>query len=98
MSLDEEARRGDEARRIVEDPLVQEALRAIREEIISQWSQTPARDSEAREWIWRHYKVVEKFEGLLRSYIESGRFARLKLQEEESRLERFKQGARRMFA
>ena len=98
MSLNDEAVRGENARRILEDETVQAALTAIREEIIRQWSETPARDVEGREWVWRHYKVVEKFEGLLKGYIESGRFARMKLHEEESRMEKFKQGARRMFA
>ena len=89
MSLENEARRGDEAALVLDTPVIQEALQAIREEIISQWSETPARDSEAREWIWRHYKVVEKFEGILKGYIETGKMAKLRM-EEKSLVERLK--------
>lgn len=90
MSPDEVARRGDEAARVLEEKVVREALEAIRDEIISQWANTPARDTEGREWVWRHYKVVEKFEGMLRGYIESGRMAKIEMAEKERLTDRFK--------
>lgn len=62
-----------DAERILNDPIVKKALAAIKQEIIDQWSATPARDAEGREWIWRHMKVAEKFEGILRSYISDGK-------------------------
>ena len=69
--------RADAAKRILDEPVVKEAIAGIKAEIIKQWSETPARDTEAREWVWRHYKACEKFEGVLRGYIESGRMAKL---------------------
>ena len=65
--------RAVDAERILNEPVVKEALAAIRQEIIDQWTATPARDTEGREWIWRHMKVAEKFEGILRSYISDGK-------------------------
>jgi hypothetical protein len=52
----------------------------MKAEIIAAWSETPARDAEAREWVWRQYKATEKFEGLLRAYIETGKFERKSLE------------------
>jgi len=85
-------RRADDAKRILNDPVVKQALEGIKREIVSQWSGTPARDTEGREWIWRHLKVVEKFEGLLKGYIETGKIERLR--EEESLAKTAKDKAR----
>ena len=74
MSPDEKIRRGDAARRIMDDAVVKEALAAIKSEIVGMWSNTPPKDTEGREWIWRHHKVAEKFELLLKAYIETGKF------------------------
>jgi hypothetical protein len=79
--MEDEARRGDQAAIVLGMPIVQEVLKNMREEIISQWSETPARDAEGRDWIWRHYKVLEKFEGLLKGYMESGRMAKMQMNE-----------------
>lgn len=65
--------RAADAERVLNDPVIQDALKAIKEEIYSQWSATPARDAEGREWIWRHLKVAEKFEAVLRGYIATGK-------------------------
>lgn len=61
--------RAADAERILSEPLVQEALRAIKDEIFAQWSACPARDDTGREWLWRHLKVAEKFEAILRGAI-----------------------------
>ncbi len=82
MTPEEAIRRGDAAARVLAEPVVKEALESIKAEIIRQWSETPARDSDGREWVWRHYKIAEKFEGLLRSYIETGKFEFAKLERE----------------
>lgn len=73
MTSDEIQRRGADAARVLDEKVVKEALREIKSEIIEQWEATPARDTEGREWIWRHYKVAQKFEGLLKAYIEAGK-------------------------
>ena len=79
MNIDHEAiRRADDAKRVLSDPIVKQALEGIRKEIYSQWSATPARDSEGREWVWRHLKVLEKFEGILKGYIENGKIEKLR--------------------
>ena len=66
--------RGHEAQRILDSFVVKETLQELKQEIIEQWSATPARDTEAREWLWRHYMVAAKFEGVLKAYADAGRF------------------------
>lgn len=61
--------RAADAERILSEPLVKDTLRAIKDEIFAQWSACPARDDVGREWLWRHLKVAEKFEAILRGAI-----------------------------
>lgn len=66
--------RGIEAQQVLESPLVKDVLQAMKAEIIEQWADCPARDTEGREWMWRHYMIASKFEAILRGYAETGRF------------------------
>jgi hypothetical protein len=86
--------KGQQASRILDEPIVKEALSAIKAEIIEQWSATPARDAEGREWVWRHYKVAERFEAMLRGYIETGRIESMRAAEKESFAAKVKRGIR----
>jgi len=71
--LDSE-QRGLAAQRILDEPVFKEMLAGIKEEIIEQWANVPARDQEGREWLWRHYVIAQKIEGILRGYAQTGRF------------------------
>lgn len=71
---EEHIRRGEQAARVLGEKVVQEAIKGILDEIESQWLATPARDAEAREWLWRHAVVAKKFEQTLKQYIETGKF------------------------
>lgn len=76
--------RGNEAQRLLDSPVIRETLAGIKAEIIEQWSAMPARDVEGREWVWRHYKVAEKFEAMLRGYVETAKLERLRIEEKSS--------------
>ena len=89
MDQETEIRRGSEAARLLSEPLLKQALEDIKAEIVQQWSDCPARDQEGREWIWRHFKVAEKLEAVLRGYVESGRVALSRL-EPETKVEKVK--------
>lgn len=80
MSREEVIRRADDAARVLNEKVVVDALEAIKQEIIEQWEATPARDTEGREWIWRHYKVAQKFEGILKGCIEAGKMEKALLE------------------
>lgn len=65
--------RGENAARIMGDKLFNESLEAIEKEILSQWEQCPARDTEGREELWKYYKVAKKFRGVLQGMMEDGK-------------------------
>lgn len=88
--------RGDEARRLLDNEVLQEALNAIESEVVSQWEQCPARDKEGKEALWQLLKTSKKFRRLLTGYVETGNLARENLKRhEESKLARMGRALRR---
>ncbi|MCT9125403.1 hypothetical protein [Cupriavidus gilardii] len=87
--MDDQARfeidRGDRAKRILEDPLVVEALAAIKQGAVDAWVATDGRDVEAREYLHRFLKAVGRFEAVFASYIQTGELQRKYIEQEEER-------------
>ena len=90
MTEIEEQTRGQRAAELLKNELLQQALDAIKAEVIAQWSACPARDKDGKEALWQLHKMAEKFEGTLRGYVETGKLAtaNLKRHEEQSRFSR----------
>lgn len=80
--------KGQTARELLENELLQDALAAIEKEIAAQWLACPARDKEGKEALWQLAKTAEKFRGILTGYVETGKLAAEQLRrfEKESRL------------
>lgn len=71
--------RAGHAERLLQDDLLKEAVEAIRKEVFQAWIDCPARDKEGKEALWQLAKTTDKFEQLLRGYIESGKLAQANL-------------------
>lgn len=78
MTPEQEISRGEDARRILNEPLFKEAMQQMKDEVIKMWGETPVRDREGREWLWQFYQAATKFENTLVSYMETGKMAALK--------------------
>lgn len=87
MSPEEEIARGAEAARIVNSAVFADSLKALKDEIIANWSAASARDTDGREWLWQHYQVALKFEEHLRSIINTGKLAG-QMEKERTRAEK----------
>lgn len=77
--------RAEHADRLLNDTLLQEALAAIKGEVHRAWIDCPARDHEGKEALWQLAKTADKFETLLRGYVETGKLARMNLKAFEER-------------
>lgn len=90
MTPIEEQTRGQRASELLDNELLQETLDAIRAEVIKQWSECPARDAQGKEALWQLHKMAEKFENILKGYVQTGVLAsdNLKRYEEQSKLYR----------
>lgn len=77
MEISERIYNGNRAREILENETFQWALNLIKDEVVEQWKQTPARDSEGREKLWIFLQMAEKFEQTLKTTLETGKLAEL---------------------
>lgn len=84
--------RAEHAARLLQDQLLQDALAAIKAEVVRAWIDCPARDKEGKEALWQLGKTADKFEALLKGYIETGKLATANLKAYEER-----RGLRRVF-
>lgn len=87
-----DASRAEHAQRLLNDQLLQDALKAIKDEVLRVWIDCPQRDHEGKEALWQLAKTADKFESLLRGYIETGKLAQANLKHFEER-----KGLRRVF-
>lgn len=79
MSLQQQHQRGIEAAQVIENVAFQEAMKALKNEVMEQWKACPVRDREGQLLLLQLAKLTDKFEGILLGLIESGKFAQRKL-------------------
>jgi hypothetical protein len=71
--------RAEHAHRLLNDQLLQDALAAIRADLVQQWVDCPVRDEKGKEICWQLMKTATMFENLLRGHIETGKLAQVNL-------------------
>lgn len=77
--LHEQVTRADEARTLLEHPLLAQAFQSMKDEVIEQWQKAPAHDVAGREKLWLTLKLLDKLQGTLRQTVETGKVARKSL-------------------
>jgi len=71
-----EEQRAESAKRILDDPIVQEAFSTLRQEFLDRWENSPAQDTDARETLWLGLKILSRLEVHFESLIASGQMAK----------------------
>jgi hypothetical protein len=89
--LRSEVERGRQANELLENPLIKEAFETIRSRYMSEWENSPARDSAGREKIWTYLKQLEAVKAHLSEVVTTGKMAQME-QEQRSLVERLKDG------
>jgi hypothetical protein len=89
MSYENESRRGEDAARVLNEPVLKDALTAIKTEIYEKWSATAPDNKEGREHYWRLHEAARMFEAVLTGYAEAGQAA-LKQMQHKQRFTLFK--------
>lgn len=77
--------RAEHAARLLNDELLADALKTIRDEVVRMWVDCPARDMEGKEALWQLARTADKFELLLKGYVETGKLATAGLKRFEER-------------
>lgn len=75
MDYQDDLNRATKARLLLEDQMLQDALKAIESEVVEQWTACPARDTEGKEALWQLMKTAQKFKGILTGYVQTGQLA-----------------------
>lgn len=79
MQLEEQAQRGVDARKLMEHPLLVEALATIEQDIQAKWRDSPARDVEGREQLWTQLKLINRLRAEIFQIAEHGKVAEASL-------------------
>jgi hypothetical protein len=82
--LNAEVSRGQEARAILDAPLVMEARAKIEAQMVRAWKDT-TKTSEDRECVWRQWQAFDQIWAHLTEILQTGRMADFALPEKERR-------------
>lgn len=85
--LNQQVQRGTEAAQVLESGAFKEALQIMRDDAVKAWRDCPIRDTEGQQLLLQHAKLIDKFEGILRGVVESGKFAQRKIDIDDARSE-----------
>ncbi len=72
--------RAAHAKRLMDDPMLMEALANIRLAATNAWQSTGTADTQAREFAWLTVKVVSRIEAEFESIVTDGKIAAARIQ------------------
>ena len=72
MNAEERRRRGEKARKLLDDQLINSALHDIRQKMYSGISSTSLKQDKEREGYYYMLKAIDSFESMLKNYISEG--------------------------
>lgn len=78
----------DQARLVLENEQFGLAFKDIEQEIFQAWQTSPVRDEEGRQELFRLTKALQKVRAMLQSRLETGKLAKLQLEQEQAMLAR----------
>lgn len=70
------ARNADE---VLQNEAYTGAMASLKAQIVAQWKDCPVRDQEGQRLLLQLAKLADKFDGILRGYVEAGRLAQHKI-------------------
>lgn len=79
MTPQEQVQRGEEAARLLENPILAEAFASIEQEYTTLWKQTKASDEAAREKLWLSIRQLQMVQAHLHTAVQTGKAAKATL-------------------
>jgi|TARA_B100000900_G_C20508820_1_gene687092 hypothetical protein len=73
MTPDQEKQRSELAKNVLENPVFQDAIKQIKQELYGEFTNSPARDSEGREKIYLMGKMFDVLLVNIKSVMETGK-------------------------
>lgn len=81
-NLDAEVRRGQEAKQLLEHPLLAGAFGDLKSGLVKAWEMSPVRDAEGREVIFTAMKLLDQLKGALEKHMMTGKLATQQLMDQ----------------
>lgn len=81
---------GDRAKEVLENEAFQAVFADIEQEVMTQWTNSPARDVEGREKLYTYLMLLRKVKTCLHTSLDTGKLATLDLQHKQSLADRAK--------
>ena len=79
-NLDNQVQRGQQAKRLLDDPLLKEGFEYLFEEYKKEIFNTSYNDHEQRQVLWMAYNLLDKIKGHLVTVMETGKLASSELE------------------
>lgn len=94
MELEERIGRGIRANEVLQNETYTEAYELLKQEILTKWQESPARDVEGREKLFLMMGLVDKIKSLMESTMIDGKVASKELERRKTILEQAQDFAR----
>ena len=88
MTPEQQIYDADRAREVLDNEQFSQAFTDIEQEIFRAWQNSPPRDELARQELFRLNQALKKVQALLQSRLETGKLAKLQLEQEQALLTR----------
>jgi len=85
MTPEQYAARGEQARRILEDPLFIESFEAVKRNILRNWTETKVGESAEREQFYLQLALLEKLKLSLTCHMQNGTTAIFRIEQDKRR-------------
>ena len=69
--------REEHAKRLLEDPLFQEAFETLRQELLARWENSTTHEVDARESIWLGLALLKRIHAHIESIVTTGEIAKI---------------------
>lgn len=77
--IKEQVKKGARAKQLLNDPMIQEFLKEIRDSVFTNIRTSHFKDIEEREDLYKMLQVIDRFEGTFNRYINTGKLAQSRL-------------------
>lgn len=74
--IEAQMRRGEEAERLLNEPLLAQAFVSIEAQLIRDLKNVDTKDAEARDALWRDLRALERLRDKLKNYVRTGNTAK----------------------
>jgi hypothetical protein len=86
MSLETDVNRAQQAKHLLDNPIYQESFKAVREAIVTAWSNAPIRDVDGQHELKLMLKLLTDLENNILRVVNDGKIAQIEIERQKKPL------------